>query len=183
MSERLHGYYEQELSFIRQFSQEFAQRYPAIAGRAQGALTRVALGALGAWWALLAAPLLGRELLGGGGSAPAVISDPSTLGDALTDTEPALHDVVGPLLTSGALLYVVLWALAALLLPWLVRGRWLAADLVAASIWAAGLGAGTAAISESIDAPEPNGLVVGAVVAGVIAVAVPHLRGGRMVEP
>jgi hypothetical protein len=64
-----------------------------------------------------------------------------------------------------------------------VRGRWLAADLVAASIWAAGLGGGTAAIAESLDAPEPNGLVLGAVVAGVVAVAIAHLRGGRMLEP
>jgi hypothetical protein len=87
------------------------------------------------------------------------------------------------LLTSGALLYAALWALAALLLPWLVRGRWLAADLVAASIWAAALGATTAAIAEFEDAPEPRGLIAGAVSAGVIAVAVPHLRGVRVVEP
>jgi hypothetical protein len=64
-----------------------------------------------------------------------------------------------------------------------VRGRWLAADLVAASIWAAALGAGTTAVAESIHASEPSGLVIGAVAAGVIAVALPHLRGGRMVEP
>jgi hypothetical protein len=127
--------------------------------------------------------LLGRELLGGGGTAPAVLSDPSTLGVALTDTEPAINDVIGPLLSSGALLYALLWALAALVLPWLVRGRWLAADLVAASIWAAALGAGTVAIAQSIDAPEPHGLVLGAVVAGVLAVGVPHLRTGRVVEP
>jgi hypothetical protein len=160
-----------------------AGAFPALAGRARSAPARGALGALGAWWTLLAAPLLGRELLGGGGSAPAVLSDPSTLGLALTGTEPALNDVIGPLVTSGALLYAVVWALAALVLPWLVRGRWLAADLVAASIWAAALGAATAAISESIDAPEPNGLVLGSVVAGVVAVAVPHLRTGRVVEP
>jgi hypothetical protein len=160
-----------------------AGAYPALAGRATSAPTRLALGALGAWWTLLAAPLLGRELLGGGGTAPAALSDPSTLGGALTDTEPALNDVVGPLVTSGALLYAALWGVAALVLPWLVRGRWLAADLVVASIWAAALGAGTAAIAESIGALEPNGLVLGAVVAGAAAVAVPHLRTGRVVEP
>jgi hypothetical protein len=91
--------------------------------------------------------------------------------------------VIAPLLTSGALLYAVLWALAAVLLPWLVRGRWLAADLVAASIWAAALGASTVAIAQWIDAPEPRGPVLGAALAGVIAVAVPHLRGARVVEP
>ena len=41
-----------------------AGAFPALAGRARGPLTRAALGALGAWWALLAAPLLGRETLG-----------------------------------------------------------------------------------------------------------------------
>src|SRR6185295_714035 len=44
--------------------------YPAIAGRARGALTRAALGALGAWWALLAAPLLDVAILGGEQAAP-----------------------------------------------------------------------------------------------------------------
>ena len=44
-----------------------AGAYPALAGRAHGWFTRAALGALGAWWALLAAPLLGRrDLLGDG---------------------------------------------------------------------------------------------------------------------
>jgi hypothetical protein len=145
-----------------------AGAYPALAGRARSMVTRAALGALGAWWALLAAPVLGDD--------PAAAS-------ALRDADAALDDVLAPILTSGALLYAALWALAALALPWLVRGRWLAADVVAASAWAAGLGAATAAIAESIDAPEPNGIILGAVAAGVIAVALPHLRGGRVVEP
>ena len=38
-----------------------AGAYPALAGQARGPLTRAALGALGAWWALLAAPLLGAR--------------------------------------------------------------------------------------------------------------------------
>jgi len=144
--------------------------YPAIAGRARGALTRAALGALGAWWALLAAPLLDVAILGGEQAAPPT-------------TDAALDAVIAPLLTSGALLYAALWALASLLEPWLVRGRWLAADVVAGAVWAAALGASTAAIAESIGAPEPRGLVVGAVLAGVLAVALPHLRGVRVVEP
>jgi eukaryotic-like serine/threonine-protein kinase len=161
-----------------------AGAYPAIAGRARGPLTRAALGALGAWWALLAVPLLGEAILGGkAATAVGVLGDPARLAPALTDADAALDDVIAPLLTSGALLYAGLWALAALLLPWLVRGRWLAADLVAASIWAAALGATTAAIAQFLDAPEPRGLLAGAVSAGVIAIAVPHLRGVRVVEP
>ena len=69
-----------------------------------------------------------------------------------------------------------MWALAALILPWLVRGRWLAVDVVAASAWAAALGAGTAAAAEAIGVPEPRGLVLATVVAGLLAVAIPHLR-------
>ena len=42
-------------------------RWPA---RCAGPLSRAALGALGAWWALLAAPLLGRETLGGARQPP-----------------------------------------------------------------------------------------------------------------
>jgi hypothetical protein len=147
-----------------------AGAYPALAGRARGPLTRAALGALGAWWTLLAAPLAHQALLIDAPAAP-------------IDADRALDDVIAPLLTSGALLYAALWALAALLLPWLVRGRWLALDLVAASVWAAALGAGGAAIGESIGAGEPRGLIAGALAAGVLAVAVPHLRRVRVVEP
>jgi hypothetical protein len=147
-----------------------AGAYPALAGRARGPLTRAALGALGAWWTLLAASLANKALLIEVPAAPA-------------DADRALDDVLAPLLSDGALLFALLWALAALLLPWLVRGRWLALDLVAASIWAAALGAGSAAIGESIGVAEPRGLIAGAVVAGVLAVAIPHLRRVRVVEP
>ena len=85
--------------------------------------------------------------------------------------------------TSGELLYAAVWAVAALILPWLVRGRWLAADVVAASIWAAALGAGTAAAAEAIGLPEPSGLVLATFVAGLLAVAIPHLRRVGVLEP
>ena len=39
MSEALYPYYERELLFIRQLSQEFARQYPAAAGRLSAALT------------------------------------------------------------------------------------------------------------------------------------------------
>jgi hypothetical protein len=147
-----------------------AGAYPALAGRARGPLTRAALGALGAWWTLLASALAQRSLL---------LVAPATPADA----DHALDDVIAPAITSGALLFAVLWALAALLLPWLVRGRWLALDLVAAAVWAAALGAGGAAIAESLGVAEPRGLVAGALVAGVLAVAVPLVRRVRVVEP
>ena len=80
---------------------------------------------------------------------------------------------------NGTLLYAAVWAAAAALLPWIVRGRWLALDLIAACTWAAALGAATVAVHT----PAPSGIVVASVVAGVLAVLIPHLRRARMVEP
>jgi hypothetical protein len=99
-----------------------------------------------------------------------------------------LYDVRGEaelksVATSGELLYAVVWALAALILPWLVRGRWLGVDVVAASAWAAALGAGTAAAAEAISVPEPPGLALATVVAGLLAVAIPHVRRIGVLEP
>jgi eukaryotic-like serine/threonine-protein kinase len=64
------------------------------------------------------------------------------------------------------------WALAALVLPILVRGRLFAVDLVGATAWAAALGSATQAV-----APGMRGLVAGAVVAGGVAVAARASRG------
>jgi hypothetical protein len=128
-----------------------AGAYPALAGRLRGAWARAALGATGMWWLLLAEPVLDRDLWIG--TAP---------GEA--------GDVLEALATSGALLFVPVWATAALVLPWLVRGRPLAVEVVGAATWAAGLAAATGAVSEYTGLPEPRGLVTGAIVAGTVAV-------------
>ncbi len=148
-----------------------AVAYPALAGRARGWFARAALGALGAWWALLLAPIAARDLLGG---------PPAPLPDRV---EAATDRVLAPLLESGVLLHAAVWAVAAAILPWIVRGRWLALDLVAASAWAAALGASTFAVADAMNAPEPRQVVLASVVAGVLAVGIPHLRGARVVEP
>ncbi len=80
-------------------------------------------------------------------------------------------DVIAPALSSGALLLAVIWGVAALVLPWLVRGRSLAFDVVTASAWAAGTAAATAALAEQLGTAPPYGLVPGAIAAGVIALA------------
>ena len=56
-----------------------------------------------------------------------------------------LQPIVEQAARDGGLLTAAVWAAAATLLPWIVRGRWLALDVVAASAWAAALGAATAA--------------------------------------
>ena len=128
-----------------------AGAYPAVAGRFRGPWTRAALGAIGLWWLLLAEPLLARDLALG--TAP---------GDAA--------DVLDTLVSSGALLLAPLWAVAALVLPWLVAGRALTVDIVGATAWAAGLAVATAGVADQAGLAEPRGLAAGAAVAGVIAV-------------
>jgi hypothetical protein len=168
--------------------------YPALA-RAHGWFARAALGALGAWWALLAAPLLGRETVwtaaregaaavGDGGSARAdlVASGHSSLA-AGADVEEAVDRVLRPIAESGVLLYALLWAVAAAILPWIVRGRYVTFDVVGACAWAAALGASTVALADAIGVAEPRHAVVASVIAGALAVTIPHLRRAPMVEP
>ena len=147
-----------------------AGAYPALVGRAQGWFTRAALGALGAWWALLAAPLLGRAMVVGDAPAHASVDE-------------AVDLVLRPIFESGVLLYVALWAVAAAVLPWIVRGRWLAIDFIGACAWAAGLGAATVGIAEAIGVTEPRHAIATSVLAGALALGIPHLRRAQMVEP
>jgi hypothetical protein len=120
-----------------------AGAYPALAGAARRAWTRAALGAAGLWWLLLAEPLLGRDL--------------------------ALGMPSGDLPDPVALALAPLWALAALVMPWLIPGRALALDVVGATVWAAALAAGTATVADSANLAEPRGLAAGAVLAGALA--------------
>jgi hypothetical protein len=151
-----------------------AGAYPALAGRAARWWQRAGLGAAGLWWLLLAAPLLGETLY----ASPPAAAPRGWEGDAGL----AFDGVLGPPLTSGLIALAAVWALAALLLPWLVRGRYAGADLVAASAWAAGLGAGSAALAEWSGAAEPRGLVAGAVGAGMLAWLLPRLLPRDIVD-
>jgi len=78
-------------------------------------------------------------------------------------------------------LLAVIWGAGALVLPWVVRGRSLSFDVVAATTWAAGIAGATGALGEwlgdRVASPVPQGLALGAVVAGAAAVALAH-RGG-----
>jgi hypothetical protein len=84
------------------------------------------------------------------------------------------------LLSSGLLAVAALWAVAAAVLPWVVRGRSAALDLGAAVAWALALALGTQAMLEAVgtgrQAPSARGLVLGTVAAAVGAVA---LRAAR----
>jgi hypothetical protein len=152
-----------------------AGAFPAIAGQAVRWRVRAAYGALGYWWLVLAEPLLARHLwLGPAPGTPSRAAWEGSVGVA------APH-VLAPVLSVGVLLGALLWASAAVLLPWIVRGRSAALDVVAATAWSATLAAGAPALDSGLPAhaidPSPRGAVLGAIVGGVLAVAARALRG------
>lgn len=148
-----------------------AGAWPALAGQPARWTVRAALGALGAWWVALAELLISDPLVFG--RAPAVLPR-ATWEDSAVE---AMQHALWPLLAGGALGLVVLWALAAALLPVLVRGRTAALDIVAVTGWAAALAAATQALSEALVLGPPRGLVLAAIVAGLVAVAARAARG------
>ena len=152
-----------------------AGAWPALAGQASRAWQRAALGALGLWWLVLAEVLTGSRLAFG--PVPDVAARPAWEGSATA----ALRDAIGPALTGGALALAAVWAVAALLLPVVVRGRSFAVDLVGVTMWAAALGSATEAVAAALSSPDVpvsmRGLVAGAVAAGAVAVAARASRG------
>ncbi len=152
-----------------------AGAFPAIAGQSPRWRERAALAALGYWWLLLAEPLLARRLwLGEASGTPARGAWEGSLSLA------AVH-VIAPLLTLGVLLGTSLWALSSVVLPWLVRGRSAAFDLIAAVAWSAAILAATPLLDSGLSAhashASPRGAVLGAILGTTLAVAARALRG------
>ena len=153
--------------------------FPAVAGQAASWRGRAALGALGYWWLCLAEPLLGRSLW----LAPVDGTAPYPAGQAAWEgsLEGAFNHVLVALLSTGVLLGAALWALAALVLPWLVRGRHAAVDLVAATMWTAALLSAEPLLDHGLPLlagqQMPRGALLGALLAGALAVAARALRG------
>jgi hypothetical protein len=148
-----------------------AGAWPALAGQARGWRTRAALGALGGLWLVLAEALTSQRLLSG--QPRDVLAASAWDGSAVDAARVAL----APLLSGGTLAIALLWALAAALLPVLVRGRSAALDLVAAAGWAAALAASTQALAGALVLDAPRGLVAGALAAGALAVGARAARG------
>ena len=148
-----------------------AGAWPALAGQAARWPARAALGALGGWWLVLAETLTGDRLVSG---APRdVLARSAWDGSAFEAAQHAL----APLVAGGGLALAALWGLAAALLPLLVRGRSAALDLVGVAAWAAALAAATQAVSEALVLDPPRGLILGALLGAVIAVAARAVRG------
>jgi eukaryotic-like serine/threonine-protein kinase len=152
-----------------------AGAYPAIAGQAARWRVRLAAGALGYWWLTLSEPLLARRLwLGAPAGTPARAVWEGSVSSA------AVH-VIGPMLSVGVLLGAALWGLGALCLPWIVRGRRAALDVVAVTMWSSAIAAAEPlldrGLSSGVAHASPRGAVLGAVFGATLAVAVRALRG------
>ena len=93
----------------------------------------------------------------------------------------AAAHVVGPTLSLSVLAGAGVWAAAAVLLPWVVRGRSATLDLAAATIWSAALLLASSPRYFGLSAhglsATPRGAVLGALLGGAFAVAARALRG------
>ena len=146
-----------------------AGAWPAVAARAPTVWRRGVLAGVGWIWLALAAPLAARVLY-----LPAVAGIPPPEAWSGSPTAAA-RDVLSPLLSAGVLAPAVVWAVAAIVLPWAVRGRSPALDIVRVVMWSATLVTATAVAvtaahgSDAVSAAPTA--VVGAVLGGVIALA------------
>lgn len=161
-----------------------AGAFPALAGQLARWRSRALLGALGYWWLRLAElPLDGSSLrlwqgtpsgIGGHGR-PAAPSWESSLGSTV------VHALL-PQLSLALLLGAALWATAAAVLPWLVRGRSAMADGIAAIFWASALAASTPLLDRGLPLaratlPSPRDVILGSALGALLAVAARALRG------
>ncbi len=157
-----------------------AGAYPALAGQAGRWSSRATLGVLGYWWLALAEPLLS----GGPERAHLWLGSP-TATPARTVWEGSLSSaathVIAPMFTTGLLFGAVLWALAAVVLPLIVRGSSAILDTLAAVVWSTALLAATPYFDSGLSAgavlSQPRGLVLGAIAGAAVAIAGRALRG------
>jgi hypothetical protein len=91
----------------------------------------------------------------------------------------AASDALGPLASGPVLVPAAAWAAFAVLLPLVVRGRWLGIDLIGAGLWAAGLIIAHIALGDMLAdttaLDEARGMVAGSVGAALVALAVSQI--------
>ncbi|MHB1244637.1 MAG: hypothetical protein ACYC1P_14750, partial [Gaiellaceae bacterium] len=140
-----------------------AGAWPALAGQARGVLARAALGALGWWWLSLSELVWHERLLTGpeGAARPGL---------------RAAGEGIAAVLSAPTIAIAGLWALGAVALPLLVRGRHAGLDLLAAVAWAAALALATRAVTQAAGLAEPRGLVGAAALAALLAVGARAVR-------
>jgi hypothetical protein len=156
-----------------------APAFVGVAALAPTPARRAGLAAAGLWWLVLAEALTGRALLFG--------SPDGTLARVHWEgsISAAAADALQPLLTTPALAPAVLWAAGAVVLPLVVRGRWLAVDLMGAAVCATGLVAAHFALGDALAADvaldQARGAVAGGIAAALLVVVACHMA--RPEEP
>jgi hypothetical protein len=162
-----------------------APLFVGVAALASTAWRRAGLAATGFIWLAVAEVVTGEELLFGASDGTLErVRWEGSLVDAASD---ALY----PLASSPALAPVAVWVAFAVALPFFVRGRWAAMDLLAGAAWAAGLVLAHGALGDLLAATteldRARGLVAGAALGGLVAVTVtliaPPVRGGAGQRP
>jgi eukaryotic-like serine/threonine-protein kinase len=146
--------------------------YPALAGLTRGAAGRALLGAVGYLWLAAWEEVAHRTLLLG-----PVADPPAHWADS---ARVALGDVVSPLIDGSVLAGAGVFALAAWVLPMLIRGRTPVLDALGALIWAAGL---ITALRLVDGGSSPPGLLFGALLAAVVAAVLTRRLGAAEPYP
>jgi hypothetical protein len=151
-----------------------APAFVGLAGLAVTAWRRAGLAAAGALWLVLGEVLTGRALLFGvpEGDLPLEQWQGSVVRGAENGIEP--------LTATATLAVAIVWAGFAVLLPLVVRGRWLGLDLLGAGLWALGLVAAQVALGDllapDVALDQARGLVAGTLMAALVAVSAAQLR-------
>ena len=147
-----------------------APLFVGVAALASTAWRRAGLAAAGFLWLATAEALTGDDLLFG--AADGTLAREHWQG-SLVD---AAGDALYPMISSPALAPVAVWVAFAVALPFFVRGRWAAMDLLAGAAWAAGLVLAHGVVGEMLAATteldRARGLVAGAALGGLVAVTV-----------
>jgi hypothetical protein len=150
--------------------------WPALAGQAGTAWRRAAQGMMGWMWIVMAAPVTGADLYTRRppGTTPAAVW--------MSSLHATGEHVLTPLVSGGLLAGALVWGLAAMVLPWIARGRSLPFDVIRVTMWAATVAAATptvVAVGHDHVTLRPGAAAVGAVVSAVVALARPHLAMWR----
>ena len=148
-----------------------------IAALASTTTRRAGLAAAGLWWLVLGEALTGNDLLFG---SPDGTMARSTWEGSIS---AAASDALGPLVTTPAPAPALVWAAGAVALALVVRGRWLAVDLLGAGLCAAALIAAHIALGDALAADvaldHARGAVAGSITAALVVVATFHMAGAR----
>ena len=154
-----------------------APAFIGIASLASTTTRRAGLAAAGLWWLLLGEALSGKVLLFG---SPDGTMARSTWEGSIS---AAISDALQPLVTTPALAPALVWAAGAAVLPLVVRGRWLALDLLGAGLCAAALIAAHVVLGDVLAADvavdHARGAVAGSVMAALVVLVAFHTTGMR----